>query len=86
MEINALASDYYWNQSVQYGVNRVSEAEPVVKVGKYEVRINDVDPQNATRMEMFALLSYMDDQGLTDNHGTRNVVGSLYLIMQKRHS
>lgn len=46
-----------------------TEEDPVVKVGKYEVRINDVDPANATRMEMFALLSYMDDKGLTDNHG-----------------
>ena len=31
--------------------------------------LNDVDPQKATRLEMFALLSYMDDKGLTDNHG-----------------
>ena len=45
------------------------EEDPVVKVGKYEVRINDVDPQNATSLEMSALLSYMDDKGLTDNHG-----------------
>lgn len=115
MAIGAVATDYYCNQSIHYGMNRVSEAvtsfgdeltgsatsisqssnkgksigittvgdrgyiamyadsstdaDPVVKVGKYEVRINDVDPNNATRMEMFALLSYMDDQGLTDNHG-----------------
>ena len=46
-----------------------TEEDPVVKVGKYEVRINDVDPKNATSLEMFALLSYMDDKGLTDNHG-----------------
>ncbi len=46
-----------------------TEEDPVVKVGKYEVRINDVDPNNATRMEMFALLSYMDDKGLTNNRG-----------------
>ena len=46
-----------------------TEEDPVVKVGKYEVHVKDVDPKHATRMEMFALLSYMDDQGLTDNHG-----------------
>ena len=46
-----------------------TEEDPVVKVGKYEVHVKDVDAQHATRMEMFALLSYMDDQGLTDNHG-----------------
>ncbi len=45
------------------------EEDPVVKVGKYKVHVKDVDPNHATRMEMFALLSYMDDQGLTDNHG-----------------
>ena len=115
MGIGAVATNYYYNQSIHYGVNQVSEAEtsfgneltgsatsisqsssngkrigittvgdrgyiamyadssteedPVVKVGKYEVHVKDVDPNHATRMEMFALLSYMDDQGLTDNHG-----------------
>ncbi len=39
-----------------------TEADPVVKVGKYEIRINDVDPKNATSMERFALLTYMDDK------------------------
>ena len=37
-----------------------TEEDPIVKVGDYEVRIKDVDPNNATRLEMFALLSYMD--------------------------
>lgn len=46
-----------------------TEEEPIVKVGDYEVHINDVDPDNATKIEMFALLSYMDDKGLTDNSG-----------------
>ena len=59
--------DYY--QLVAMYADSSTEEDPVVKVGKYEVRINDVDPQNATSLEMFALLSYMDDKGLTDNHG-----------------
>ena len=49
-----------------------TEKEPIVKVGKYEVRINDVDPKNATEIEMFALTSYMDDKGLTDNTGMKS--------------
>lgn len=44
-----------------------TEADPVVKVGDYEIHVNDVDPRQATGMEMFALMSYMDDKGLTDN-------------------
>lgn len=48
-----------------------TEQEPVIKVGDYEVRVNDVDPKNATEIEMFALTSYMDDKGLTDNTGMK---------------
>ena len=49
-----------------------TEQNPVIKVGDYEVRINDVDPKNATEIEMFALTSYMDDKGLTDNNGMKS--------------
>ena len=49
-----------------------TEQEPIVKVGDYEVRINDVDPSNATKMEMFALMSYMDDKGLINNQGMKS--------------
>jgi len=49
-----------------------TEQEPVVKVGDYEVRVKEVDPHNATKMEMFALMSYLDDQGLTDNQGMKS--------------
>ena len=31
-------------------------AEPIIKVGDYEVRVKDVDPNNATELEMFALI------------------------------
>ena len=49
-----------------------TEQDPVVKVGDYEVRIKDVNPNNATKMEMFALMSYMDDKGLTNNQGMKS--------------
>lgn len=43
--------------------------EPIVKVGDYEISVNDVNPENATEMEMFALLSYLDDTNQTNNKG-----------------
>ena len=46
-----------------------TDADPVIKIGDYEVHVNKVDPKNATEIEMFALTSYMDDKGLTDNTG-----------------
>ena len=46
-----------------------TEQDPIIKVGDYEIRIKDVNPNNATKMEMFALMSYMDDKGLTNNQG-----------------
>ena len=49
-----------------------TEQDPIVKVGDYEVRVKDVDPNNATKMEMFALMSYMDDKGLTNNQGIKS--------------
>ena len=49
-----------------------TEQEPVVKVGDYEVRVKEVDPYNATKMEMFALMSYLDDQGITNNQGMKS--------------
>ena len=49
-----------------------TEQNPIVKVGDVEVRIKDVDPNNATKMELFALMSYMDDKGLTNNQGMKS--------------
>lgn len=49
-----------------------TEAEPIIKVGDYEVRVNDIDPRNATKIEMFALMSYMDDQDLIENTGMKS--------------
>ncbi len=49
-----------------------TDADPVIKIGDYEVHVNKVDPKNATEIEMFALTSYMDDKGLTDNTGMKS--------------
>ena len=49
-----------------------TEENPIIKVGDYEIRIKNVDSRNATKMEMFALLSYMDDKGLTKNQGMKS--------------
>ncbi len=44
-------------------------ANPIVKVGDYEVSVNDVDPENATEIEMFALMSHLDKTGQSKNEG-----------------
>lgn len=44
-------------------------ANPLVKVGDYEVEVNKVDPENATELEMFALLSHMDKTNQMGNKG-----------------
>ncbi|MBQ2902452.1 MAG: hypothetical protein IJE49_11505 [Agathobacter sp.] len=49
-----------------------TEQDPVIKIGDYEVRVKEVNPNNATKMEMFALMSYLDDQGLTNDQGMKS--------------
>ena len=69
-----------YSDSISYGVYaRYAEEStienPVVEVVSnygdekttYKVNINEVNPSNASMMEMFALLSYADAQGLTPN-------------------
>ena len=46
--------------------------DPVIKVGDREIHVNDVDPRYATKMEMFALMSYMEDKGLIQNRGMKS--------------
>lgn len=46
-----------------------TSADPVIKVGDYEVHVNNVNPDNATELEMFALMSYMEDSGMIEKHG-----------------
>ena len=52
----------------QYSENSTL-ANPIVKVGDYEIRVNDVDPENATEFEMFALMSHLDKTGQSRNEG-----------------
>lgn len=52
----------------QYSENS-TPANPIVKVGDYEVSVNDVDPENATEIEMFALMSHLDKTGQSKNDG-----------------
>ena len=52
----------------QYSQNS-TPSNPIVKVGNYEVVINEVDPENATEIEMFALMSYLDETGQSKNEG-----------------
>lgn len=67
-----------YNDNVSYGVvakyaEESTSDNPVIEVVSnrggektvYRVNINEVDPNNATMLEMFALLSYADDQGLS---------------------
>lgn len=66
-------------QSVTYGIRAMLSEKstpdnPIVQVvsnlgGKkviYNVEVNKVNPNNATQLEMFALLSYTDKMGITD--------------------
>ncbi len=66
-------------QSITYGMramlpDKSTPENPVVQVisnlgGKkeiYNVDISKIDPENATQLEMFALLSYTDKMGITD--------------------
>ena len=52
----------------QYSENS-TPSKPIVKVGNYEVSVNDVDPENATEIEMFALMSHLDKTGQSKNEG-----------------
>ena len=52
----------------QYSKNS-TPTNPIVKVGNYEVSVNDVDPENATEIEMFALMSHLDKTGQSKNEG-----------------
>lgn len=52
----------------QYSENS-TPANPIVKVGNYEISVNDVDPENATEIEMFALMSHLDKTGQSQNEG-----------------
>lgn len=52
-----------------------TEADPIIRVQSnyggeqryYNVHVNEVDPRNASQLEMFALSCYTDDKGITDS-------------------
>ena len=69
----------YGNTNVSYGMTAQYAAEstsdnPVIQVNSnyggervtYKVNVNEVDARNASQLEMFALLSYSDDAGISD--------------------
>lgn len=74
-----LAMIPYGNSNVSYGMKAQYAPEstkdnPVIQVTSnyggqnvsYKVNVNEVDPKDASQLEMFALLSYSDDQGISD--------------------
>ena len=77
------------NNTVHYGMCAMyaedySEENPVIKVNvtrqgkteEYHININDVDPRNATEIEMFALCSYADAKGI----GSGGTFGSWHTL------
>lgn len=78
-KVIGLAMIPYGDTNVSYGMKAQYAAEytpdnPVIQVTSnyggewvsYKVNVNEVDPRNASQIEMFALLSYSDDQGISD--------------------
>ncbi len=60
------------NESTVYFVtyaDNSTPANPIVKIGDYEIEVNKVDPENATEMELCALLSHLDKTYPGVNHG-----------------
>lgn len=77
------------NSNMHYGMcakyaEDYSEDNPVIKIivtkqnGKeeYHININDVDPRNATEIEMFALCNYADAKGI----GSGSTFGSWHTL------
>lgn len=62
-----------YGMKAQYS-EKSTEEDPVIKITSnyggeyryYDVHVNEVNPKNASQIEMFALSCYMDDKGLTD--------------------
>ena len=66
--------------------NSSTEQVPIIKVGNDEIRVKDVNPNNATKIEMFALMSYMDDKGLTGNEGIKSYSKMMAFAMQAEYN
>ena len=67
-------ANIFWGMKAKYAEDSTSQ-NPIIQVesnygGKtsvYKIPINDINPNNASHLEMFALCSYADDQGIGDN-------------------
>ncbi len=68
-----------YSDSLSYGMSafyseKSTQEDPVIRVHSnyggekryYDVHVKEVDPGNASQLEMFALSCYMDDKGITD--------------------
>ena len=77
---NALALTMLpYSDSMSYGMaafdsDMSTQEDPIIKISVnyggeqryYDVHVNEVDPRNASAVEMFALSAYMDENGMTD--------------------
>lgn len=69
-----------YSDTMSYGMTakyseKSTEEDPVIQISSnyggeqryYDVHVNEVNPRNASQLEMFALSCYMDDKGMTDS-------------------
>lgn len=69
-----------YSDSLSYGMTaayseKSTAEDPVIRISSnyggvqryFDVHVNEVDPKNASQLEVFALSCYMDDQGITDS-------------------
>lgn len=78
-------TDCFWGMIAKYAECSTQD-NPVIYVStnyggenvSYNVNINEVDPNRASQLEMFALCAYADDNGIGDNStfGTYNTLRS----------
>ncbi|MDK2807938.1 MAG: hypothetical protein PWP24_672 [Clostridiales bacterium] len=68
-----------YSEMMSYGMSafyseKSTQSDPIVRIHSnyggeqryYDVHVNEVNPRNASQLEMFALSCYQDDQGITD--------------------
>ena len=78
-EVLGITTIPYGNTNISYGMTaRYSECStpenPIIQITSnyggekriYDVKVNEVNPRNASQLEMFALMTYQDDQGITE--------------------
>ena len=70
-----MRAEYAENDSEDHPVIKVTVQKPNGKE-EYHINIHDIDPQNATEIEMFALCNYVDAKGV----GTGGTFGSWHTL------